>query len=237
MKNIWKIILVVMLNLLMFTGCSFDFVDGITNTDKEDSLDSTDLYKDKPEYAAKAYYDFYVKQDSSGMIDRGMTEENINAAINQTKEACKEKFIDSFNKEGILYDEKQIEDVINVLLEANKKLSSDVEVISSDKDTGFVKIKSTYFDFNSMIIKVQNETINEFKKKVHSAEEIKAKFATVYLKHIKDEALLINPSIDKKEQTFKFIKKKIYVDDKEKEVWVPDNLITFEDAIDSLIIK
>lgn len=244
-KKLAKILSVAIMSSVMFTGCSSEFLegfrDGLNHKDREVTSEKQEeneiIRDDTPEKAAKDYYRFYVRLEGAFMLDRGMDQADIDATIDATKKACKEELIGAFKDEGIPYDEEQLDGVIDVLLESYSRLTYDTEVISSDNDSALVKIKTTYFDYQKLIDKVQDETIAELKNTAKTEEEVKANFASVYLKYTKKEISEMRPSVDKNEQTYKFVKKTIYVNKKQKEVWVPEDLLQFQEDIDSLTTK
>lgn len=96
------------------------------------------------EQTAKAFYDLVILQDNAEFEKLGMSDNDLTAISESQSKLIKESTKSNFVIGGLPITDEQLEEIYQSQMEALRKLTANIEVISSDKELSQVKISTTY---------------------------------------------------------------------------------------------
>ncbi len=181
------------------------------------------------EETAKALYDLYVLQKTDGAKSIGLTDEEIKKSLDAQKSSSINATRSNFISGGLSISNEKLEEIYAAQTEALKKLSSKIEIVSSDKDVTKVKISTSYLDFVGADTRAAEAALKETNDK--------KKLAEIYPNKIIEEFKKIQPSSELKEKTFDFKKENLKVSDGTKQAWIPSDITGFATELGKMIMK
>ena len=104
--------------------------------------------REKPTAAdsVKAIYDLYILRDFSGVSKLGMTEEEVDDALNAYDGALAETIRSNFSASGLEIEDETIEEICQARIDALAKMKATAAVTSEEGAQAVVTLSTTYFD-------------------------------------------------------------------------------------------
>ena len=104
--------------------------------------------REKPTAAdsVKAIYDLYILRDFSGVSKLGMTEEEVDDALNAYDGALAETIRSNFSASGLEIEDETIEEICQARIDALAKMKATASVTSEEGSQAVVTLSTTYFD-------------------------------------------------------------------------------------------
>lgn len=190
--------------------------------------------KPSAEEAAKAYCNLFVLSDPTGLQELGISDDDINNAINTQKSESKMLTKANLTQAGFVINDDQLDQIYNSQIEALKKLTITTEVISETKNTADVKIITNYADFMTADEKAGEDAINEVNE---SQITDKAKILDIYINNVTNNIKNIEPSTETLEETFNFKLEKVDLGGgKIKNMWTPTDPYNFGVKISKMAV-
>ena len=126
MKKLWSLLLVTCLSAALLSGCG---------REKPTAADSV-----------KAIYDLYILRDFSGVFQLGMTEDDVNNALEAYDNALAETIRSNFSASGLEIEDETIEEICQARIDALAKMEATAVVTSEEGARAVVTLTTTYFD-------------------------------------------------------------------------------------------
>ncbi|MHC1684446.1 MAG: DUF5105 domain-containing protein [Clostridiaceae bacterium] len=175
--------------------------------------------KVSPEESAKILFDYSVKGDSSNLSKLEASESTDDEAIKSKKEQSIKTLKSTLLARGVTANDAQLEDVYNAMAEALKKTDATTEAVSNADNKAVIKVKSTYFDMNSILTTAGAEAITPLMGSDISKPEVKAQFSEAFINSLIKELNSAEALTNTREMEFNFT-----VKDK---VWLPEDEAKF----------
>ncbi|MFP3156148.1 hypothetical protein LQZ18_17330 [Lachnospiraceae bacterium ZAX-1] len=99
-----------------------------------------------PDESVKAIYDLYIKGNTVGISKLGLSDKDIALAVSNSDDTVKSTISNTFIANGLDVEDSVIDEICTARKSALSKMESEFEVVSLEKKTAKVKIKTTYFD-------------------------------------------------------------------------------------------
>lgn len=126
MKKQWSLLLAACTVIMLFSGCG---------REKPTAADSV-----------KAIYNLYILRDFSGVFQLGMTEDDVNNALEAYDNALAETIRSNFSASGLEIEEETIEEICQARIDALAKMEATAVVTSEEGARAVVTLTTTYFD-------------------------------------------------------------------------------------------
>ena len=185
------------------------------------------------EQTAKAFYDLSILQDNTGFQNLGVADDALTQLAEVQKKAMKDATKANFIQADLPITDEQLESIYQSEIEALKKLSSTIEVVSSDKEVSQVKISTPYVDMIGADTKAAEDTVTEV---LNNQISDKAKISELYINKLIENVKALTPSTEVKENTFEFEKVKMELNKKVQEVWVPKEPLSFGATLGNMCV-
>lgn len=192
-----------------------------------------DLLDDKtneiisPAESAKILTQFYIYGDKSGVKKLGMSDDEIQSALEKGKEVTKEVLRSNVKSLGYSVTDNQLEEYYDALMEASKKLTVKTKFVSQKGNIAIVSIKVNSIPFNEISYKSLSKVENQLSKigeKAYNNVECK-----LYIDGLIDELKNVEPSQEFSKEEVAFVRNG--------NGWFPVNNDVFASTIDNLITK
>lgn len=191
---------------------------------------------EKADVTAEALYELYIHGDSAKIEEMALTKDEADKVINQVRDSLKNQTRTSFLGSGINIEDSKLDEIIDAQLNAHKKLTCSVELVSEEKDSAEVKITTNYIDIQKLDEDAANDAQTQVKGMgLTSQLEARKKLVEVYENNIIDYFSKAEPSSEKVEETFKFTKQKFEVKGKAQELWMPEDMNKFGENLGRMI--
>lgn len=174
---------------------------------------------------AKAFYDLFILQDNTGLQNLGVADDALTQLAETQKKAMKDATKANFIQADLPITDEQLESIYQSQIEALKKLSSTMEVVSSDKEVSQVKISTPYVDMVGADTKAAEDTVTEV---LNNQISDRAKISELYINKLVENIKALTPSTEVKENTFEF--------EKVQEVWVPKEPRSFGATLGNMCV-
>jgi hypothetical protein len=162
-----------------------------------------------------------------------MSDNDLTAISESQSKLIKESTKSNFVIGGLPITDEQLEEIYQSQMEALRKLTANIEVVSSDKETSQVKISTTYIDMIGADTKAANDALSVVQSNQISD---KAKISEIYINKLIENFKSLTPSSDVKANTFEFEKVNMNLGKKTEEVWIPKDSISFGATLGNMSI-
>lgn len=167
-----------------------------------------------------AIYNLYIKGETEGVLELGMTEENINAALVSYDESLISNLKTSMTSAGLTIEDAVLTEIIEARKTALKTMSASCELSSCENGTAVVILKTTYFNETAMDEKAANDAIEKAAQSGSAdADELLTLATKYYAQNLIDGYLSVTPSKEIKEITVNCAFSG--------GVWLPEDMVTF----------
>ena len=187
----------------------------------------------EPDKLAEAYYLLFTRGNTKEIVKYGHTEAE---ALNTYKTSMKSSFMTSANTAGNIFKSEDADKVIDALLHSLSKLKYEVNTDEKDEKEGTATVILKSQSVN--LSEIQSKLMANVRKaaasgKITDQSQIGTYVLTEMAKLIKET----KPTKEMKETTLKMKLKKVKINKKEVERWMPENNYTFEMQIGRLLIS
>lgn len=208
MKKCLSALLFICITVLTMTGCSSP--------------------KLTPEESVLALYDLYILEESSGVMELGMTEEDVTSVLDSYNQALTDSFHANITSAGLTMEDSVIADIVEARKEALKSMTASCELVSSDETTAVVVLKTSYFSEAALDEKAANDAIAVMQESGSTDEEELLAIATeAYAQNLIDGYLAVTPSEEIKEITVDCV-----LSDN---IWLPADMASFGEELGLVI--
>ncbi|MGL4107281.1 hypothetical protein [Clostridium sp. LP20] len=209
-----KINRTLVLGLVMILTTSLFFVGCIGESKQADKV-------------AEAIYDLFILEDSTKIEGIGFSKEEVEKS-NMTKAIYMEESKKELEGEKLIVTDEELETLYVVLKERLKKLTVTTEIISEDKETTVVKVKTTFLYLKDAAIEAGEYTLKEAQNvEAISESDYYNKISNIYISKYIDNIKILEPSVAVKEKTFEFEKQYVKNEDNTIKLWVPKDAKEF----------
>lgn len=172
------------------------------------------------EESVLALYDLYILGDSSGVIELGMTEEDVAAALDTYDQSLADTLSTNMASAGLTVEASSIDEIVAARKEALKAMTVSCELVSSDGNSAVVLLKTTYFDEAALDEKAANDAVAAMEESnLTDYDELLAIGSETYVQNLIDGYLAVTPSEEIKEITVNCT-----LSDR---VWLPEDMSAF----------
>ena len=176
------------------------------------------------EQTAKAFYDLIILQDNTEFQNLGVADNELTQLAESQKNLMKEAVKSNFVQAYLPITDEQLESIYQSEIEALRKLSPTIELVSHDKEMSQVKISTPYIDMMGADTKAAEDTFAEV---LNNQISDKAEISELYINKLIENIKALTPSTEVKENTFEFEKVNMELNKKVAEVWVPKEPFSF----------
>lgn len=170
--------------------------------------------------SCKAIYDLYILQDSTGVVDMGMTQSDADTALKTYDETMASSIKDLFESNGLPVDDDTVNEIVTAREGALAKLTCTAEITSSDKTKATVTLKTNYIDETAIAIKASEDAIEQLKKEKETDTDKRIELISgFFAQNLIDGYNASEPVDDQKEITAE-----CSLTDN---VWMPDDMNSF----------
>lgn len=189
-----------------------------------------------PEEFAKGAYDLVVYGQSDTLKALFINDEDAESLKTTYEKRSKDETKNNLNLAGISFTDEDIDNIYNAALNLRKKATCTIETVSSDKETAFIKIKTTHINSVALDEDAANEAIQEIQNMgLSDREMLLNKAGKLYIQKVIDKLNNGEPSSDTLEKSFSF--KKVKDVKTNKDIWIPENPVTFGNDLMTMITK
>lgn len=211
-KKGMALLAVIVISISMLTGCSKEEIGADTVT--------------------KAMFDLFVLRDAAACEEIGISQEAGEEVISSQKQATIESFKGLLSSLGSDVPDDKIEEIDNAQVEALRKITYEIEEVSSEKDKKVIKISTTYVDTSSL----GNNASKKVEDKIKSGEITDVtKLGEALADSLIEEIQNSNVSEDKKSFEAEFELREIEIDGKNKKIWFPVDSAEFSVNLSSAV--
>ena len=178
-----------------------------------------------PAESAKIVAQFYISGDKSGVKELGMSDEDIQAALQKGKEESIKVMKNNINALGYSVTYDQLEQYYNAIMKASEKLTIRTKLVSQDKNIAIVSIKANNIPFTEISYKASYK-VEESLGNLEGSEEEESK---IYMESFIEELKNVEPSKEFYQEEVAFTRAG--------NGWFPANNDMFAANIDNLITK
>ncbi len=165
-------------------------------------------------------YNLYIKEETSGVLELGMTEEKISEILNSYNTTLINTLQDNMTSAGLTVENSVLEEIINARKSALKTMLASCEITSIEEDSAVVTLKTSYFDEAALDKKAADDAIKKAKKSGYSDADELLKLATdYYTQNLIDGYLAVTPSEELKEIKVNCVLSK--------NIWFPEDMTDF----------
>lgn len=208
MKKYLSAFILIAMAVLTITGCS---------KPKMEAADSV-----------AAIYDLYVKGESAGVLELGMTKEEVTAALESYDQNLADTLRSNMTSAGLTVEDSVIEEIVEARKTALKAMTVSCELVSSDEETAVVSLKTSYFDETALDEKAADDAIVKAQESGSTnSDELLALATQYYTQNLIDGYLAVTPSEEMKELTVNCVLSK--------NVWLPEDLASFGEELGKII--
>ena len=208
MKKYIKSLFLFCLSAIIMTGCS---------SPKMGASDSV-----------LAIYNLYVKGDSEGVLKLGMKQEDVNSNLTSYDVSLMDQLKTSMTSAGLTIEDTVLTEIIEARKTALKTMTASCELVSSEKETAVVLLKTTYFDEAALDEKAANDAIAKAQESGSTdADEMLTLATGYYAQNLIDSYRAVTPSEDMKELTVNCVLSG--------GVWLPEDVKVFGEELGSVI--
>ncbi len=200
MKKYLSSLLIICMTMLTLTGCSKPAL--------------------APEESIMALYDLYILENSAGVLELGMSEEDVTKVLTSYSQALTDSLTANITSAGLTMEETEIAEIVEARKAALKTMTATCELVSSGEESAVVLLKTTYFDEKALDEKAANNALIASQESDSTDETELLSIATkAYAQNLIDGYLAVTPSSDYKE---------IVIDCTFKDnVWLPSDMSAF----------
>ncbi|CDM67399.1 putative membrane protein [Clostridium bornimense] len=182
-----------------------------------------------PAESAKIVAQFYIYGDKSGVKELGMSDEDIQTALQNGKEESIKVMKNNLNGLGYSVTYDQLDKYYNAIIEASKKLTVKTKLISQDENIAIVSIKVNSIPFTEISYKASYKVEESLGNSEGNEEDYIELESKVYIESFIEELKNIEPSEDFNQEEVAFTRAG--------NGWFPANNDMFAATIDNLITK
>lgn len=179
----------------------------------------------------KAFYNLYLLGDSSEIEKIALTKDEVTQVLDKLKTESQSATRNNLLSVGTPTTE-QLDAIYNAQMESLKKLTVTTEIVSEDEDNATVKLRTTYIDQLGIDKKAAIDAANEVNAMgLANLTEWNNKLLEVYTNKLVEGLKAAQPSTETKEDTFECEKKTYEVNNKNKDIFAPKDMVAFGESV------
>ena len=173
-----------------------------------------------PEESILALYNLYILEDSAGVLELGMSENDVTSVLASYDQALTESLKTNISSAGLVMEDSEIAKIVTARKTALKTMTATCELVSSDEESAVVLLKTTYFDETALDEKAANDALTASQESDATTEEALLAVATkAYAQNLIDGYHAVAPSADYREIVIECTFKD--------NVWLPSDMSAF----------
>ena len=183
------------------------------------------------EQTTQALYNLYVKADGEESKELGIFDEDIDSILESQKDNSISSARLSFVGSGLTITDEDLEEIYNLQVEALRKLTPTISIESETEEEIIINLSTNYVNATESTTKAAEDAIA---KATESEITSRSEVSKLFIDNLLESLSSLEPSSETVEASFEFIKEKTTIDNKEIEIWIPKDSMSFAKELVSM---